>query len=679
MINQMNQNDHTPNKFSDAIRELQIGKLMRKSNITKSCGISAYDVLQFLLLLVFQGKNLFRFLNSKHKDQAVSKNTYYRFWNETSYNWSKFLLLLATKVATVFDALIRPERVKVLIWDDSVIKPNRIKSVELLARVFDHVEHKYQKGFTLLTLGWSDGYSFIPTGFNMLSSANESNRYNEISNQIDHRTNGYKFRKESMMHKTDAAVLLVKDALNAGIKADYVLMDTWFTTEPMIKEVLATGIDVIGMVKQLKQRYAYNGKQYTLPELKKFVCFDEGARNIFGSLVVTTKTGIPVKIVFVRNHNKKSECLYILSTNCSLADEEIVRIYGNRWSIECFFKSSKSFMKLGTEFQSHNYGAMVSHTVIVFTRYIILAWIRRNENDQKTYGELFFMFCEDIQDMELSNSLQSLMDLFVKHISTLSADITSLIKSKVTEWMLSQAPFIQALLRNICWESLVTKYIPLRQWAFEDSHSPEYQKFKVDKLPKIFNPKPVDYRLLLAYYTHKYIKTVKTVNRRSEGSKVNESTVRPRCGAPHKYIYKNNSSKGQYQCKVCGELFNETNVYSNPLTLRCPYCGHILTPKKDRKHFRIHKCVNSKCSYYRKNLEKLPKDLSYSDKHKYKLHYIYREFTIDFFKTDLHGLPSRAINFKYQKFNAHIMELALLITLILNYLLDSACLTRILS
>lgn len=115
----------------------------------------------------------------------------------------------------------------------------------------------------------------------------------------------------------------------------------------------------------------------------------EGAKNIFGSLVVTTKTGIPVKIVFVRNRNKKSECLYLLSTDVSLSDTEIVRIYGNRWSIECFFKSSKSFLKLGTEFQSHNYGAMVSHTTIVFTRYIILECIRRNHNDQKTYGELF--------------------------------------------------------------------------------------------------------------------------------------------------------------------------------------------------------------------------------------------------------------------------------------------------
>ena len=452
MINHISQNENTKDDFSKAIKELQIGKLLRNSNISKNCGISAFEVFQFLLLLVFQGKNLFRFLNSKHKDQAVSKNTYYRFLNETSYNWSKFLLLLAVKVTTAFHLLTRPERVNVLILDDSVIKRNRSKSVELLARVYDHVEHKCQKGFTLLTLGWSDGYSFIPTGFNLLSSANKSNRYNEISDAVDHRSNGYRIRKESMMHKTDAAIRLIESALNAGIKAQYVLMDTWFTTEPMIGAILNTGLDVIGMVKQLKQRYTYNGKQYKLQELKKFVCFD-GARNIFGSLIVTTKTGIPVKIVFVRNRNKKSECLYILSTDTSLSNSEIVRIYGNRWSIECFFKSSKSFLKLGTEFQSHNYGAMVSHTTIVFTRYIILEWIRRNQNDQKTYGELFYMFCDDIQDMDLTNALQSLMALFVEHISNLSADITSVIKCKVSEWIGSQASFIQALFGNICWES----------------------------------------------------------------------------------------------------------------------------------------------------------------------------------------------------------------------------------
>ena len=86
-------------------------------------------------------------------------------------------------------------------------------------------------------------------------------------------------------------------------------------------------------------------------------------------------------------------------------------------------------------------------------RYILLEWIRRNENDQKTYGQLFYMFCDDIQDMDLTNALQSLMALFVDTATKISTEITDLVKSKVTNWIMSQALFIQALFRDFCWES----------------------------------------------------------------------------------------------------------------------------------------------------------------------------------------------------------------------------------
>ena len=58
------------------------------------------------------------------------------------------------------------------------------------------------------------------------ASAMKSNCYQDISDKIDRRTNGYKTRRESLLAKPDAALLLVRWALNAGIKADCVLMDT---------------------------------------------------------------------------------------------------------------------------------------------------------------------------------------------------------------------------------------------------------------------------------------------------------------------------------------------------------------------------------------------------------------------------------------------------------------------
>ena len=111
-----------------------------------------------------------------------------------------------------------------------------------------------------------------------------------------------------------------------------------------------------------------------------------------------------------------------------------------------FFKAAKSFFKLGTEFQSRRYDAIVSHTAIVFIRYIVLEWIRRNQNDPKSYGKLFFIFCDDIQDMELTEALKSLMALFMEQIMTLSDKNTILIKKQPHNWIASQARFIQALL-----------------------------------------------------------------------------------------------------------------------------------------------------------------------------------------------------------------------------------------
>lgn len=204
----------------------------------------------------------------------------------------------------------------------------------------------------------------------------------------------------------------------------------------------------------------------------------------------------------------------------------------------------------------------------------------------------------------------------------------------------------------------ISKHIPLKQLAFDDSNSPKYQKLKVDKLPKILRFERVDYKLLLAYYKHKYNKTLNPVQRRN-GKSIPEKTVCPKCGAPHKYIYDNNGNRGQYQCKVCGQNFNESNFVTKPIVLICPYCGHTLSQKKDRKHFRIHKCTNPKCSYYLNNLKQLPIDITEAEKYKYKLHYIYREFTINFFKMNLHHLPKNVINFNFKKFNPHVMGLCL--------------------
>lgn len=221
---------------------------------------------------------------------------------------------------------------------------------------------------------------------------------------------------------------------------------------------------------------------------------------------------------------------------------------------------------------------------------------------------------------------------------------------------------IQYLYQQNCWLlSFICKFIPLRQWAYDDSHSPKYQKYKVDELPKIIHYEVWDYRDFIPYIEWRYGKKIKPVSRRTDCD-IDDSCTCPRCNAPKDYLYKNNGSKGQILCKVCGSRFSPAeNRFSKHNILRCPHCDHSLARKKNRKHFIIHKCVNPRCPYYLHNLKKVSREDLEQDygKNKYKLHYIYREFQVDFFRMDMDSLPPHASSLRFSKFDQNVMSLCL--------------------
>ena len=78
--------------------------------------------------------------------------------------------------------------------------------------------------------------------------------------------------------------------------------------------------------------------------------------------------------------------------------------------------------------------------------------------------------------------------------------------------MLYSHQLIQYQHKQICWLlNFICRYIPLKQWAFEDSHSSKYQKFKVDKLPVIKTYIKQTFQFLLEYYQQKHGIQIKPV------------------------------------------------------------------------------------------------------------------------------------------------------------------------
>lgn len=453
MIANNDQNKQLPKELKSAFNELQILKHLRTAGITKGFGFSCAYLFQLVFCLIFEQKNWFRLLASKKSENLPEKDTVYRFLNHSKFNWRRFLLSLSTATVSKVSRLTKSDRPKVLIVDDSAYERNRSKKVELLARCFDHASQKmrFYKGFRMLTLGWSDGATFMPIDFSLLSS--KKSKINGISDKVDKRTSGYKRREEALQTAPEQLPGMITRALSAGIEASYVLMDSWFTQQPLIQSIVEQGIDVIGMVKATNQRYLVGQKRVGLKDLYRLATPTSGNKGILRSIRTTMANGVQVKVVFVRNRNKRSEWLAILSTDCTLTETEIIRIYGMRWDIEVFFKVTKSLLKLQKEFQGRSYDSMISHTTIVFSRYILLSWQNRCSADDRTLGGMFYELCDEINELDWAVALQQLIELLEDALEKTNKKLKKLIKSQLQHWFATLPGYIKAYLPSLGCES----------------------------------------------------------------------------------------------------------------------------------------------------------------------------------------------------------------------------------
>ena len=396
-ITQDTQNDNQISKtIQSFFTRFHISSALKSANAYKRKGIPVAEIFQYLFLLVFSNRSMYMNLLTGKNAPAFAKDAVYRFMKMFQINWIRFTTILSCRI--IKEAIVpldSEERANVLIIDDSMFERNRSKKVELLAKVYDHAKYAYKFGFRMLTLGWSDGSTFLPVSGVLLSSENKKNRINEAA-AMDKRTVGYKRRQLSMQKGTSVMLELLKQAKNVAIPAKYVLFDSWFSSPSSIHAVKEIGYDVIAMVKKTpKMFFRYNGEDMSLISIYNKNKKRRGrSRYLLSVMVDVVKDGkiIPAKAVYVRNRNKRKEYLCIISTDTELDENEIIRIYGKRWDIEVFFKVCKSYLHLSKECRSISYDAMTAHTAVVFARYMMLSLESRESNDERSLGELFYIF-----------------------------------------------------------------------------------------------------------------------------------------------------------------------------------------------------------------------------------------------------------------------------------------------
>ncbi len=408
------------NKVIDCVERFfskhHIGKLLAKCNGTKEKGVPAISILRYKLGNIFTSGSMYMQQRTGSFKESFSKNTFYRFLNSGKTNWLRFTSLLS---ATIINEEIKPltdeKRVNTFIIDDSLFNRSSCKKTELGSKVFDHTDMSYKKGYRMLTLGWSDEKTFLPVNSCLLASSKESNIIGPV-NSYDKRTISGKRRILAQKKATDAMLDLLDTADSAGLSADYVLFDSWFSNPSQILDIKSRRMDVIAMIKKSSRiKYLYDGESLNIKEIYSRNKKRRGKSRYLLSInvMVGKENPIPAKIVCVRNKANRKDWLAFLCTNPDLSEEEIIRLYGRRWDVEVFFKTCKSLLNLIGECHSLSYDALTVHAAIVFTRYMLLALEQRGNEDLRTLGEIFYYFVNEIADTTFAQTMQILMQAMV--------------------------------------------------------------------------------------------------------------------------------------------------------------------------------------------------------------------------------------------------------------------------
>ncbi len=369
----------TSSKIHQFFAEFHIGQILRSCNAYKLRGFAVMAIFLVAFETVFQCRSFYQRKKDTPKSIPFERDTFYRFLNSCAIHWRKFTLLLSTAIIQKAIApLTSAERRNVLIIDDSLFSRSRSKKVELLARVYDHVSGTYVKGFRMLTLGWSDGNTFLPLSHCLLSSASKQQQLRGASEDVDPRSNGGKQRKLAQSKAPEVVLTLLQEARKAGVPAQHVLFDSWFCSPASLHQIHELGYDVIARVKKSE---------------KMHFRFQDRMQD--------------VKTIHRSQRKRRGRSAYLLSVEAEAVKN------GKRWNIEVFFKMCKSYLKLGKETRSISYDALTAHTSIVFARYMMLALEQRRNTDEQSLGELFYLAIDELEDLCYLDALAALLSLLM--------------------------------------------------------------------------------------------------------------------------------------------------------------------------------------------------------------------------------------------------------------------------
>jgi len=416
--------DVLKNPILPVLREIKIGTILKQSNFVKrSTGYPVFAILLHFVYMLVMNKRQSSFV--KQSDDAYAKDTYYRFIQSKRYNWRKLLLLSSQALISKVEPLQKNREAKLLIIDDTV-EIKRGKQIEGSCKsLWSNKEHRCINGINIISLNFADSHSTFQLDFAISMNKSRRKEVDSFAQTLHHRSNAHSRRAEVNKGKNTLAMEMLKRALEQGISADYLLVDSWYAKPNFIKEARAEGVDVVARIANNNKIWNFKGKHKTLNSMynslskvkyEKSGYYGKIYYHYFDTIAEHHTLG-KVKLVFL--HTGK-ELIILISTDLSLRAKEIIETYKKRWNIEQGYKDLREYFGLGKE-ENRLYEALIAKITLSMFTYNLVSYINRMQHEPQTLGELF-------RDLECElEALAISMQLFLQILTKIS-EIENIVK-----------------------------------------------------------------------------------------------------------------------------------------------------------------------------------------------------------------------------------------------------------
>jgi hypothetical protein len=384
-------------KIDHAFCSLKFKTWLCKSNIVKKDGYPTSHILLILFVLpLLRLKTVNSFCNKQwHQWSVAGKDSFYRF-KSRAYRWRSLLYKLMQEISRQlqFDRAVDEDTYFII--DDTTI-PKRGKLIENVSYIYDHSIGRSILGFCIVSLGLFTASGYYPLDFSYWVS-NRRHKKSPVVETGDPRSISGQMSHEALNYtKLDLALRMIERAVENGLKAGYVLFDSWYAWPSFIQAIrkIKKKLHVICRLKDSKVLFEYKGKKYQLSALYQKVKPQLGKSKRTGLLlkrVNVTMSGEPIIIVFVKGYHepeasevkgkrkeKEPKWVAFLSTDTQLQAATVIKKYTRRWACEVFFKESKQLLSLGKD-ASNSFQSQVCATTISFMRYAIINYLNEKEH-----------------------------------------------------------------------------------------------------------------------------------------------------------------------------------------------------------------------------------------------------------------------------------------------------------